>query len=172
MEQKRYGCWLRAFLSRRPCCVCMYLRDGAVTAIVLTGGYYYCSYTFFFIHTSILRAPFLPAMIQQVPRRSAEVSPRAPSRSCLAVPRGTRCGCPRGRGLPRLRSTRPAQALYRRIRIQDYICRAPAGGRAASASSLPDAPSETPSPAQAHQVAPWQAEKRCDSGGHQRPNSW
>ena len=25
----------------------MYLRDGAVTAIVLTGGYYYCSYTFF-----------------------------------------------------------------------------------------------------------------------------
>ena len=26
----------------------MYLRDGAVTAIVLTGGYYYCSYTFFF----------------------------------------------------------------------------------------------------------------------------
>ena len=28
--------------------MCMYLRDGAVTAIVLTGGYYYCSYTFFF----------------------------------------------------------------------------------------------------------------------------
>ena len=32
----------------------MYLRDGDVTAIVLTGGYYYCSYTFFFIYTSIL----------------------------------------------------------------------------------------------------------------------
>ena len=33
----------------------MYLRDGAVTAIVLTGGYYYCSYTFFlFTHTGIL----------------------------------------------------------------------------------------------------------------------
>ena len=32
----------------------MYLRDGAVTAIVLTGGYYYCSYTFFFTYTSIL----------------------------------------------------------------------------------------------------------------------
>ena len=78
----------------------MYLRDGAVTAIVLTGGYYYCSYTFFSIHTNILRAPLLPAMIQQVPRRSAEVSPRAPSRSCSEVPRGTRCGCPRGPGLP------------------------------------------------------------------------
>ena len=26
----------------------MYLLDGAVTAIVLTGGYYYSSYTFFF----------------------------------------------------------------------------------------------------------------------------
>ena len=33
----------------------MYLRDGAVTAIVLTGGYYYCNYTFFFFtYTSIL----------------------------------------------------------------------------------------------------------------------
>ena len=30
-----------------PGSMCMYLRDGAVTAIVLTGGYYYCSYTFF-----------------------------------------------------------------------------------------------------------------------------
>ena len=28
--------------------MCMYLRDGAVTAIVLTGGYYYSSYPFFF----------------------------------------------------------------------------------------------------------------------------
>ena len=34
--------------------MCMYLCDGAVTAIVLTGGYYYCSYTFFFTYTSIL----------------------------------------------------------------------------------------------------------------------
>ena len=28
--------------------MCMYLRDGAVTAIVLTGGYYYSSYPFSF----------------------------------------------------------------------------------------------------------------------------
>ena len=27
--------------------MCMYLRDGAVTAIVLTGGYYYSSFLFF-----------------------------------------------------------------------------------------------------------------------------
>ena len=31
--------------------MCMYLRDGAVTAIVLTGGYYYSSYPFFFTYT-------------------------------------------------------------------------------------------------------------------------
>ena len=31
--------------------MCMYLRDGAVTAIVLTGGYYYSSFLFFFIYT-------------------------------------------------------------------------------------------------------------------------
>jgi len=30
--------------------MCMYLRDGAVTAIVLTGGYYYSSFLFFHLY--------------------------------------------------------------------------------------------------------------------------
>ena len=75
--------------------------------------------------------------------------------------------------------TIPAQAVYRRrflqrIRIRDYICRAPAGGRADTASSLADAPSETSSPARNDATAEFIScpSWTSDAAGRQRRLRW